>query len=144
MSIHSLGSFNYYCKGCCCGSCIPVFYNACTGDTPLSLSDLGDVYEEVYSVRAKWINFGLALKLPSEALDTIDNSKYCEKPGDCLREMLKARLMKSKLTWRMIIIALRKQTVGENKLADQLEREYGPQKPSAEGEKNCFHNLDID
>ena len=112
-----------------------------TGITPLSLSDLVDVCDKVFSVRQNWYYFGLALKLPSDTLDTIE-SKYCEKHGDCLREMLKARLkLKSKLTWRDIIRALRRPSVGENKLAEQLEGEYGPQKPSAEGENNSSRSI---
>ena len=102
---------------------------------PLTLGDLGEVYEKVYSARPRWYNFGLALELPSATLDSI-RIKYHVDPSDCLREMLKTRLkFENKLMWREIIRALRKPTVGESKLADQLEGVYDPQEPSiAEGE----------
>ena len=97
---------------------------------PLTLRDLSDVYEKVYSVRPKWYNFGLALELSVAALDSI-RIKYLLDPSDCLRETLKARLkLEHPLMWREIIRALRKPTVGESELADQLEREYDPPKPS--------------
>ena len=98
---------------------------------PLTLGDLSEVYEKVYSARPKWYNFGLALELPLATLDSI-RIKYREDPSDCLREMLKARLkLENSLMWREIFRALRKPTVGESKLADQLEGVYDPQKPSS-------------
>ena len=109
---------------------------------PLTLGDLGDVYETVYSVQPKWYNFGLALELPAYVLDSI-RIKYREDPSDCLREMLKARLkIENKLTCRDIIRALRKPTVGGTKLADQLEQVYDPQEASsAKGEQKCVYTL---
>ena len=103
---------------------------------PLTLGDLSEVYEKVYSARPKWYNFGLALELPLATLDHI-RIKYREDPSDCLREMLKARLkIEHPLMWIEIIRALRRPAVGESKLADQLEGVYDPQEPSsAEGEK---------
>ena len=109
---------------------------------PLTLGDLSEVYEKVYSSRPKWYNFGLALELPPATLDSI-GIKYREDPSDCLREMIKARLkIENPLMWREIIRALRKPTVGESKLADQLEREYDPQEPlSAEVTSNQSESL---
>ena len=98
---------------------------------PLTLGDLSEVYEKVYSARPKWYNFGLALELPLATLDSI-RIKYHLDPSDCLREMLKTRLkIEHPLMWREIIRALRKPTVGESKLADQLEGVYDPQEPSS-------------
>lgn len=93
---------------------------------------MGDVYEKLYSVRPKWYNYGLALKLPPDALDSI-RLKFHGDPADSLRETLKDRLkFEIKLTWREIIRALRKPTVGESKLADELEGLCDrPQKPSS-------------
>ena len=97
---------------------------------PLTLGDLSEVYEKVYSVHLKWYNFGLALNLQSATLDAI-RIKYREDPRDCLREMIIARLkLENPLMWRGIIRALRKPTVGESKLADQLEGMYDIQEPS--------------
>ena len=104
---------------------------------PLTLGDLSEVYEKVYSARPKWYNFGLALELPLATLDHI-RIKYREDPSDCLREMLKSRLkLENPLMWRGIIIALRRPTVGESKLADQLKGVYDIQEPlgAEQGEK---------
>ena len=101
---------------------------------PLTLTDLAEVYEKVYSARPRWYNFGHALELPPATLDSI-RIRCREDPSACLREMLKARLkFESKLTWRELIRVLRKLTVGESRLADQVEEVYDPQKPS-KGEK---------
>ena len=98
---------------------------------PLTLGDLSEVYEKVFSARPKWYNIGLALGLPLATLDSI-RMKYREDPSDCLREMLKVRLkLENPLMWREIIRALRKPTVGESKLADQLEGVNNPQEPSS-------------
>ena len=99
----------------------------------LSLRDVGDVYEAVYSVRPRSYNFGLTLKLSPADLDAI-RIKYREDPSDCLREMLKTRLkLEHKLTWGEVIKALRKPTVGQHKLADQSQKQS-----SADGEKGLF------
>lgn len=87
----------------------------------------------MYTVRPNWHNFGLALEVDPIELKSIE-TKYRQDPSDCLREMLYSRLkLQHKLTWRDIINALRKQDVGENKLADQLEDAH--KELGAEGEK---------
>ena len=106
---------------------------------PLTLGDLSEVYEKVYSARPKWYNFGLTLGVSPATLDSI-RIMYRKDPSDCLREMLKARLkIEHPLMWREIIRALRRPAVGESELADQLEGVYDIQElSSAEGEKEMF------
>ena len=93
--------------------------------SPLTLEDFTDVYRDLFSIRPKWYNFGLALNLPLDGLDCI-RIKYREDPSDCLREVIKARLkLEHKLTWRDIIIALRESIVGESVLADKIGTKLG-------------------
>ena len=93
--------------------------------SPLTLEDFTDVYRDLFSIRPKWYNFGLALNLPLDGLDCI-RIKYREDPSDCLREVIKARLkLEQKLTWRDIIIALRESIVGESVLADEIGAKLG-------------------
>ena len=93
--------------------------------SPLTLEDFTDVYRDLFSIRPKWYNFGLALNLPLDGLDCI-RIKYREDPSDCLREVIKARLkLEQKLTWRDIIIALRESIVGESVLADKIGAKLG-------------------
>ena len=101
---------------------------------PLTLGDLAEVHQKVYSAQEKWYNFGLALELPPATLDSI-RIKFREDHSSRLRETLKARLeLENRLTWKDIIRALRKLTVGESNLADQIEGVCNPEKPS-DGEK---------
>ena len=93
--------------------------------SPLTLEDFTDVYRDLFSIRPKWYNFGLALNLPLDGLDCI-RIKYREDPSDCLREVIKARLkLEHKLTWRDIFIALRESIVGESVLADKIGTKLG-------------------
>ena len=93
--------------------------------SPLTLEDFTDVYRDLFSIRPKWYNFGLALNLPLDSLDCI-RIKYREDPSDCLREVIKARLkLEHKLTWRDIFIALRESIVGESVLADKIGAKLG-------------------
>ena len=103
--------------------------------TPLTLEDFTDVYRDLFSIRPKWYNFGLALHLPLDGLDCI-RIKYREDPTDCLREVIKARLkLELKLTWRDIIIALRESIVGASVLADKIGAKLGC-KPSCGPEQS--------
>ena len=104
--------------------------------SPLTLEDFTDVYRDLFSIRPKWYNLGLALNLPLDGLDCI-RIKYREDPSDCLREVIKARLkLEHKLTWRDIIIALRESIVGESVLADKIGTKLGCE-PSCSPEQSA-------
>ena len=104
--------------------------------SPLTLEDFTDVYRDLFSIRPKWYNFGLALNLPLDGLDCI-RIKYREDPSDCLREVIKARLkLEHKLTWRDIFIALRGSIVGESVLADKIGAKLGCE-PSCSPEQSA-------
>ena len=91
----------------------------------LSLNELADVLEEILASSTKWYEIGLRLKFSVEKLDGI-TSQFSD-PRHCLREMLKEWLKgaaRSRPTWGALVEALRSQTVGEPKLADQLEAKH--------------------
>ena len=95
----------------------------------LSEKDLLNVMEELADVRAKWYNIGLGLGMSVGTLDGIrtDHSNT----SDCLRETLKEWL-KTYLpspTWSKVVEALGTKTVGEAKLAADLEHKYCSSKP---------------
>ena len=91
----------------------------------LGVDDLGDVLEETLATSAKWYNIGLRLKVSVAKLDGIE-SQFSD-PGECLREVLKEWLKGAAGTepsWRVLVEALRSQTVRETQLADQLEAKH--------------------
>ena len=100
----------------------------------LSLDDLGDVLEETLASSAKWYKIGIRLKVPVDKLDGI-RSQFSD-PGDQLCEMLKEWLKGaagSRPTWEALVEALGSQTVGEPKLADQLEAKYCQSERKSQG-----------
>ena len=90
----------------------------------LSANDLLVVMEELSDVRAKWYDLGLQLHISIGTLDAIKED--CHSTSDCLRETLKTWLKTcpSPPTWSNIVDALRSNTVGEVRLAADLEHKY--------------------
>ena len=90
----------------------------------LSDNDLPVIMEELNKACVKWYNIGMMLQVSLDRLDAI-KEEYSN-PSDCLRETLKIWLKTypSHLTWSNIVDALRSYTVGEIKLATDLERKY--------------------
>ena len=90
----------------------------------LSINDLLVVMEELNDVRAKWYNIGLQLRMSVGTLDAI--KEQYDDPSHCLRETLKTWLKTSPSapTWTNIVDALRSSTVGEVRLAADLQNKY--------------------
>ena len=90
----------------------------------LSDKDLPVVMEELNKACVKWYNIGMMLRVSLDRLDVI--KEQYSNPSDCLRETLKIWLKTypSHPTWRNIVDAIRSDTVGEIKLATDLERKY--------------------
>ena len=80
--------------------------------------------EELNDVRAKWYNIGLQLHVSVGTLDAI--KEQYDDPSHCQRETLKTWLKTSLSapTWSNIVDALRSSTVGEVRLAADLEHKY--------------------
>ena len=88
---------------------------------PVISSEILDlVYNTLYSVRAKWYDFGLALGLLTDTLDSIkEDENYTE---GRLRRMLCKRMEVKQLTWDEVVVALRRPTVNRNDLAENIEK----------------------
>ena len=80
--------------------------------------------EELNDVRAKWYNIGLQLHVSVGTLDAI--KEQYDDPSHCLRETLKTWLKTSPSapTWSNTVDALRSSTVGELRLAADLQHKY--------------------
>ena len=87
----------------------------------ISAEDFDLVYNTLYSVRAKWYEFGLALGLLTDTLDSVAIDEY-QKTEGCLRRMLCKRMEMKQLTWDEVIVALRRPTVNRNDLAEKIEK----------------------
>ena len=90
----------------------------------LSVEDLSVVMEELNDTRVKWYNIGLQLRMSIGTLDAI--KEQYDDFSHCLRETLKAWLKTcpSAPTWNNIVAALKSSTVGEVRLAADLEQKY--------------------
>ena len=90
----------------------------------LSVDDLHVVMEELNDTRAKWYDIGLQLRISVGTLNAI--KKDCNSTSDCLRETLTTWLKTcpSPPTWSNIVDALRSSTVGEVRVATDLEQKY--------------------
>ena len=80
--------------------------------------------EELNDTRVKWYDIGLQLRMSVGTLDAI--KEQYDDPSDCLREALKTWLKTcpSPPTWKNIVDTLRRITVGEVRLAADLEQKY--------------------
>ena len=90
----------------------------------LSVNDLPVVMEELNDTRAKWYDIGLQLRMSVGTLNAI--KKDYNSTSDCLRETLTTWLKNcpSPPTWKNIVDALRSSTIGEVRLAIDLEQKY--------------------
>ena len=102
----------------------------------LTLDDLNVVQNSSWDARAKWFNLGLQLNVKPSSLEAIQH-KNKDHPDDCMTEMLILWLKQSnpRPSWSSLVAALKQQTVGQEDLADRIERQHeGPdvkrQKPN--------------
>ena len=79
------------------------------------------VYSTLYSVRSKWYEFGLALELLPDTLNSIENDGR-GKTESCLRLMLHERMKMKHLSWDEVMVALRRPSVNRNDLAEKIEK----------------------
>ena len=87
----------------------------------ISLETFELVYSTLYSVRSKWYEFGLALGLLTDTLDSIAVDESHKTEG-CLRRMLCKRMKMKQLTWDEVVAALRRPAVNRNDLAEKIEK----------------------
>ena len=103
-----------------------ICYGVCSqfAGQQLSVDDLPVVMEELNDTRAKWYDIGLQLRMSVGSLDA--TKEQYDDPSHCLRETLKTWLKTcpSIPTWKNVVNALRSSTVGEVRLAADLEQKY--------------------
>ena len=90
----------------------------------LHVDDLPVVMEELNNIHAKWDDIGLQLRITVGTLDAI--KEQYDDASHCLRETLTTWLKTcpSPPTWKSIVDALRSSTLGEVRLAADLEQKY--------------------
>ena len=90
----------------------------------LGVDDLPVVVEKLNDTRVKWYEIGLQLGVSVGTLNAI--KKDYNSTSDCLRETLTIWLKTSPSppTWNNIVDVLRRSTVGEVRLAEDLEQKY--------------------
>ena len=90
----------------------------------MNQDDLREILEELSTKSSKWYNIGVQLKVDKDQLDNIQIK--CSDPKDQLREMIDERLKKvTPLTWSDLAAALRSKTIGEERLAAEIEKKHG-------------------
>ena len=105
-----------------------------TSSFELSPNDLSIVFNEVTSMSpSNVVNFGLQLNITPNVIDCFEIC-HSRDMKQCLREILNERLKEEPpLTWPDIITALRADSVGESRLAREIEARHMPssQAPSS-------------
>ena len=80
------------------------------------------VAKELTAVSEKWQFIGEELGVGQSSLWHI-RTKHPD-PRDCLREVLRERLLRCATSWKDIVVVLRTARIGESHLADHLEVKY--------------------
>ena len=81
---------------------------------------LRELVEELYGVANKWYYIGLHLDIPPDALDKICGDDL----GKALRLMLREWEKREEPSWSAVVKALQSQSVGEYRLAKNLQDRY--------------------
>ena len=93
----------------------------------------------LHSASFRWYQIGVQLDVPTHSLKNIQQQHH--DPVDCLTELLD-KWMKSATdpppSWRALIDALRAPTVGEKRLAEELEEKYYSQKEQGKCSKSKY------
>ena len=92
-------------------------------NTELDDTDLAQLHKVLFPARTKYKSFGLQIGVGVDEIACIE--KMNQDPGDCLLEILTARLRKSEpLTWNDIDAALKEECVGLGNTADKIRKRY--------------------
>ena len=92
-------------------------------NTELDGKDLAELHKVLFPARIQYKSFGLQIGVGVDEIACIE--KMNQDPGDCLLEILTARLRKSEpLTWNDIDAALREECVGLGNTANDIRKRY--------------------
>lgn len=87
----------------------------------LQEDDLAEVYEELHGTEAKWKSIGIHLKLPISCLEEI-GKEHKGNTEECSLQMQIAWLRSKTATWKSLVEALRKSSVGCEDKARDIEK----------------------
>ena len=87
----------------------------------LQEDDLPEVYEELHGTEAKWKSIGIHLKLPISCLEEI-GKEHKGNTEECSLQMQIAWLRSKTATWKSLVEALRKSSVGCEDKARDIEK----------------------
>lgn len=87
----------------------------------LDEGDLADVQEELHGTESKWKTIGIQLKLPIHVLKEIEKEKKGD-PEECSIEMQIEWLSSKEATWKSLVEALSKTSVGFEEKARAIEK----------------------
>ncbi len=91
-------------------------------ENTVSIEDLNNIFDTIFSIANVWYNFGLALGVRVHTLKRIEVD-YFGRCVECLRETLSEWLQNDEsTTWQDVIEALCSQTVGQRKIAKKIGR----------------------
>ena len=98
---------------------------SCVVTGHLRPDDLCAVLNAIYTVQHKWYYIGLELNIPYHTLDSI-KAQCPNNIEDCLTEMLKRWLtsISPPPTWSGLVQALSSAPVGEQRLAEEIRKQY--------------------
>ena len=86
----------------------------------LTIDDLGTVLNELFDIRAKWYNIGLLLNVPVGTLESIDQ-QHCEDSSKLRQTLMVWLKIAAQQKWQTIVEMLRSRTIGEQRLASEIE-----------------------
>lgn len=84
--------------------------------------DLRTCLNIMHPARSKWFHIGIQLGIESSTLRAIEHKWPKDDGENCLLEVLDEWLKQHRGSWETLIAALRAESVGEAKLADNLEQ----------------------
>ena len=85
---------------------------------------LSDLQETLYPIRSKWYQFGVQLQVPTNTLNSIQQSAADLNLLQMLSEWEKQMESQGGVTWVAVVEALRRQSIGENQLARRVIRQW--------------------
>ena len=85
------------------------------------------MYDALHEARHKWRLIGRKLGVDRSILDNIEAEHSSKGNERCLEELVSTFLKRqnSNPTWQVVIDALKHKVVGEEVLAEEIERRYG-------------------
>ena len=93
-------------------------------DERITFAYLSEVLHYLYEARTEWFNIGLALRISSSTLESI-NSEYHQQAHECLQKMMSHRItFGDPFTWADLCKCLRHSAVRRPDVANKIEDKF--------------------